>query len=149
MRRPGVGEVRDRLLRVVRGRPVDPELALELLSGQLREQAAVQRGGELARGVEDGVAAEHGRPRRRRLAGVQLLLGVDDDADAPGRQAEDVAGDLTQDGVDALSRLRPGVEQRERAVGLGTQDRAAVFGDAVADPRVLQAAGDAGEARAP
>ncbi len=79
--------------------------------------------------------------------GLEVVLGVDGDPDPLGRQVELLAGDLPEDGVHALAHLRPGVEERDRPVRLRPQDRATVLGDAVADPGVLHAAGDAGVAR--
>ena len=102
---------------------------------------------QLARGVDDGVAAEHGRPGRGRLTGLELALGVDEHADRVRRHAELLARDLAQDGVHALAHLGPGVVEGDRPVGLGPQDHAAVLGDAVPDAGVLQAAGDPRERR--
>jgi hypothetical protein len=62
LRRPAVGEVGDRLGRVVGRRPVDQDLAQELAAGELLERVLLHCLFELARGVDDGVAAQH-RPR--------------------------------------------------------------------------------------
>ena len=62
-------------------------------------------------------------------------------------EAELLAGDLAQHRVDALAHLRPRMEERDGAVGLGAEDGVAELAHAVADARVLEAAGDAGEPR--
>ncbi len=77
------------------------------------------------------------------------MARVDDDADARGVEPELGGRDLAEDGMGALAHLGPGVEDGETAVTFGTQDRTAVLGQAVADARVLGAAGDARVARGP
>ena len=144
LRAPPVGEVGHRLVGVVRRRPVDEEVAEELLPRQVLERMPVQRGLQLSRRVDHRVASEDRRTGRRRQARVQLARGVDGDVHALRGQPQLLAGDLLQDGVDALPHLRPGVEERHGAVRLRPQDRAPVLRDAVADARVLDAAGDPG-----
>ena len=143
--------MRDRLRRVGPrpGRPVDDVLAAELLSGELGERPSGTCSFELARGVDHGVAAEHGGPRRGRLAGLEVALGVDERLGSGfGARPSSSQAICREHGVDALAHLRPGVVERHRPVGLGPQDRLAVLRHAVADPGVLRNAGDAGEARA-
>ncbi len=147
--RPPVAEVRDGLVGVVRRRPVDDVLALDLPARERLERTPGELLPELACGVEHGVAAEHRRAGGGRLAGVELALRVDDDPHALRLEPELLAGDLAERGVHALPHLRPGVEERERPVRLRPEHCAAELDDAVPDPRVLQAAGDAGEARLP
>jgi hypothetical protein len=77
--RPAVAEVRDRVLATVqRRRPVDHDLAPELAPGERLEGpgvgvGSVERLAEARAGPEDGAAAEHGRARGGRLAGVELV----------------------------------------------------------------------------
>ncbi len=80
--RPAVGEVRHGVLDPLAdgGRPVDDELAGELVAGEvvqasLRSQR-FERRPQVARRVGDRLAAERRGPRRRRLAGVELALRV-------------------------------------------------------------------------
>ena len=148
--RPGIRQMRDRLvdpgpeLR----RPVDDEIAAELLAGKLLELPVAESRLQLLRGVDHRPAAEHGRARRGRLARLEVAVRIDRDAHALGSEAELLAGDLLQDRVHALPHLRPRVEEADRAVCLDPQHGAAVLGHAVADAGVLDAAGDPGEAGA-
>src|SRR5581483_6715341 len=122
--------------------PVDHDLSVELLAGEVLQALAVELLAELARGLLDRSTPEHGRARGRRLAGVELLDRVDHHVDPIRREPELLAGDLLEHGVRSLSHLGPGVEQRHAAVGLGPQDRAPELEQPVADPRVLDAAAD-------
>src|ERR1035437_3154647 len=152
LRGPGIGEVHHRLCnaQVAQGRrPVDFELAVELVPGQGRDRGAAQLLAQLCRGVDDRAPSEHRGARGRRLASVQLVLRVDADTHLVDREAELLAGDLPERGVAPLSHLGPGVVKGYRAVGLGPQDGSPVLGEAVANPRVLDAAGDPRVPRAP
>ena len=62
LRGPGVGEVHHRLRdgQVGQGsRPVDLELAIELVPGQGRDRSAIQRLAQLCRSVDDRPPPEH------------------------------------------------------------------------------------------
>ncbi len=148
LRRPGVREVCHRLvdLRPELRRPVDDELSPVLLPGELCDLPVAESSLQLLRGIDHGPAAEHGRARGGRLARLEVAVRIHGDAHALGWEAELLAGDLLQDRVHALPHLRPGVVERHRAVGLGSQHGAAVLDHAVADAGVLDAAGDPGEA---
>ena len=125
-----------------RGRVVERDLAAELASRQIFEAAAVERRPQVPGGVDHRETAEDGGARRRRLAGVELALGVHDHVHPLRGEPQLLAGDLAERRVHPLAHLGPGVEQRHRAVGLGPQHRLAVLGEPVPDPRVLHAAPD-------
>ena len=141
---PPVGEVGHWMLDVGPrwGRVIERDRAPELLPGQILDAAAVERRPQLLGGVDHGQASEDGGARRRGLPGVELALGVHDHVYSLRREPEFLAGDLAERGVHPLAHLGPGVVQRHRAVGLRPQDRFAVLGQPVPDPRVLHAAPD-------
>jgi hypothetical protein len=73
---------------------------------------------------------------------VSSSRSVSTTADPVGAQPQLVGGDLAKRRVDPLAHLGPRVIERHVPVGLGPEDGAAEFRDAVADARVLGAAGD-------
>ena len=94
--RPAVGEMGRGLAIGFLGRrgPVDHELAGELLPGEVLERPGAERLPQPAGGVDHGAASQDGRPRRGRLAGIELVVGVDDDTHPVGGQAQLGAHDL-------------------------------------------------------
>ena len=124
--RPAVGEMGDGLciVPVRSGGPVDDELTAELAAGEVLEPCRAECVAQPASGRDHGPATEGRRTRCRRLAGVELVVGIDDDADPVRRDAQLLAGDLAECRVDPLPHLGPGVEERDRAVDLRPQDRA-------------------------
>ena len=154
--RPAVGEVGDRLRRSrrraasssrrrtrrrTRGRPAS--------RGQRRRVASASSAARSRRAPRSATACPPSIVAREAVVSPvsSSLLRVDQrPARAPGRRPAPRPTIWREDRVDALAHLRPGVEQGERPVGLGPQDRPAALAHPVADARVLRAAGDPGVA---
>ena len=107
-----------------------------------RERDGTQRLAQHGARPEHRPAAEHRRPRRRGLAGVELVRRIDHDPDPLGRDTQLLRGELAEHGVAALPHLGPGVEQRQGAVGLRPEHRSPALDEPVADAGVLGAARD-------
>ena len=112
--------------------------------GEARERpAGVEIGPELLRRIHDGAPAEIRRARPRRLTDLHRKARVDARVEDRRWQAGDFHGALDEDGEEPLPHLREAVVERDAAAVFHDEASAPVFFRAVADPAVLDAAGDA------